>query len=463
MRLHDYQIKLPVDNKIVDNIAKNNSVAYAINYKKSQLKDPVDAYLFVKDELLKEKTLHTALKDEYSALTQLRKLENIAPIEEEDTINVVKQIFNLQATYHVSVTFFTDGFVGPNYCLRPLRTYSIYQIAMVACGLKRHYHCIDWMNFADVKNNIDWDPRVLREKQLEAIGLSLMIQGNMKRTWLVSLELSRRWPKKEFAKKNVAQLKRFLKPEEMKTIDYVPPLVNRLSPDSNLNKLCRDEVPFTFYQNSSAVCYYQQNGYLNYFKVELLNLDPYVRLFHNVAGPSTTRRLRELASDKLVRGLVMDPKTGTKKTTSLRLSLTADLKKSDDENVKNTDKMIGRMTELDMEAAESLKVIQYGVGGVYQPHYDFEPDKKANAVLGNRIATTLLYLNTPYKGGATVFTHLKLHVPAIEGNALVWYNTHEDGTGDMRTQHAGCSILSGEKWIANKWIFYDGQRLQCRV
>jgi hypothetical protein len=31
------------------------------------------------------------------------------------------------------------------------------------------------------------------------------------------------------------------------------------------------------------------------------------------------------------------------------------------------------------------------------------------------------------------------------------------GEGDLRTRHAGCPVLLGEKWISNKWIHEMGQ------
>ncbi|XP_038592515.1 prolyl 4-hydroxylase subunit alpha-1-like [Micropterus salmoides] len=58
--------------------------------------------------------------------------------------------------------------------------------------------------------------------------------------------------------------------------------------------------------------------------------------------------------------------------------------------------------------AEDLQVANYGVGGQYEPHFDFgrkdEPDVFEELGTGNRIATWLLYMSDVQAGGATVFT-----------------------------------------------------------
>ena len=46
---------------------------------------------------------------------------------------------------------------------------------------------------------------------------------------------------------------------------------------------------------------------------------------------------------------------------------------------------------------------------------------------------------------------------ALQRSALFWYNLHRDGEGDMRTRHAACPVLAGQKWVSNKWIHERGQ------
>ncbi|MCV4796309.1 2OG-Fe(II) oxygenase, partial [Escherichia coli] len=65
------------------------------------------------------------------------------------------------------------------------------------------------------------------------------------------------------------------------------------------------------------------------------------------------------------------------------------------------------LTGLDVSTAEELQVANYGVGGQYEPHFDFarkdEPDAFRELGTGNRIATWLFYMSDVSAGGATVF------------------------------------------------------------
>lgn len=72
------------------------------------------------------------------------------------------------------------------------------------------------------------------------------------------------------------------------------------------------------------------------------------------------------------------------------------------------------------------------------------------------------------KGGATVFPLMKISVPPRKGTAVFWHNLSTSGDrGELNifklyshlfkfnletlTLHAGCPVLIGSKWVANKW------------
>ncbi|KAG0426941.1 hypothetical protein HPB47_025967 [Ixodes persulcatus] len=78
--------------------------------------------------------------------------------------------------------------------------------------------------------------------------------------------------------------------------------------------------------------------------------------------------------------------------------------------------------------AESYQLANYGIGGQYLPHNDYLQDG--------------------------------LHA---NGDAAFWWNLKSNGEGDKLTTHAGCPVLYGSKWIANKWFrFYSNVfRLPC--
>lgn len=49
-------------------------------------------------------------------------------------------------------------------------------------------------------------------------------------------------------------------------------------------------------------------------------------------------------------------------------------------------------------------------------------------------------------GGATAFHLIKKAIFPEKGSAIFWLNLHANGTGDVRTKHAGCPVLVGSKW-----------------
>lgn len=63
-------------------------------------------------------------------------------------------------------------------------------------------------------------------------------------------------------------------------------------------------------------------------------------------------------------------------------------------------------------------------------------------------------------GGATVFPYIKVKIPARKAAIAFWYNLKASGQGDYFTKHAGCPVLLGSKWVANRWIREHGQEFR---
>lgn len=80
-----------------------------------------------------------------------------------------------------------------------------------------------------------------------------------------------------------------------------------------------------------------------------------------------------------------------------RISKSAWLKDEDHEIVRRVGRRIEDMTGLTVETAEDLQIANYGIGGHYEPHFDFarREEKEAFKSLGtgNRIATVLFYVS----------------------------------------------------------------------
>lgn len=72
------------------------------------------------------------------------------------------------------------------------------------------------------------------------------------------------------------------------------------------------------------------------------------------------------------------------------------MKDEDHEMIRNIGLRVEDMTALTCKTAEELQVVNYGIGGHYEPHFDFARKEEKNAFknlgTGNRIATVLFYV-----------------------------------------------------------------------
>lgn len=74
---------------------------------------------------------------------------------------------------------------------------------------------------------------------------------------------------------------------------------------------------------------------------------------------------------QLKRATVQNYKTGELEVANYRISKSAWLKESEHPIVGKLSRRIEDMTSLTTETAEELQVVNYGIGGHYEPHYDF--------------------------------------------------------------------------------------------
>lgn len=112
------------------------------------------------------------------------------------------------------------------------------------------------------------------------------------------------------------------------------------------------------------------------------------------------------------------------------------------------------LTGLDMhpEGQEDFTIIQYNKDDEYTPHCDGTCDSSAY-VSGGRVATAVMYCEVPKRGGAIVFTKSDLYVKPAAGTVVFFSYVGADGKMDSGlTEHSGCPVLEGEKWITTAWM-----------
>ena len=103
-------------------------------------------------------------------------------------------------------------------------------------------------------------------------------------------------------------------------------------------------------------------------KMEIVRLNPYMVLYHDVMTDSEIEHLKKLATPSLKRALVY--RGNDKQVSNIRTSKSAWLRDTDKVTMRvNT--RIADMTGFDMRGSEMLQMGNYGLGGHYYNHYDF--------------------------------------------------------------------------------------------
>lgn len=184
---------------------------------------------------------------------------------------------------------------------------------------------------------------------------------------------------------------------------------------------------------------------------------PRIVLFGNVLSEAECDELMAQSRSKLTRSEVVDPATGSFKLDKARTSEGTHFNRAETPLVDRLEQRVAELTGIPLENQEPLQILHYGIGGEYEPHYDyFSEDSIGEAKQlkngGQRVATLVMYLNDVEAGGATLFPQLGIETKPRKGCAVYFENVNEQGEIDPRTLHAGAPVGKGEKWIATKWI-----------
>jgi prolyl 4-hydroxylase len=183
--------------------------------------------------------------------------------------------------------------------------------------------------------------------------------------------------------------------------------------------------------------------------------NPRVVVFGELLSVEECEQLIELAKPRLARSLTVATKTGGEEVNADRTSNGMFFQRGENDLVRRIEQRIAKLVNWPEENGEGLQILQYGPGAEYKPHYDyFDPIEPGTPTIlkrgGQRVATIVMYLGEPQKGGGTVFPDVHLEVAPKRGNAVFF--TYDRAHPSTRTLHGGAPVLAGEKWIATKWL-----------
>ena len=182
---------------------------------------------------------------------------------------------------------------------------------------------------------------------------------------------------------------------------------------------------------------------------------PRVVVLGNLLSADECDALIESARPQLARSLTVATKTGGEELNPDRTSSGTFFARGQTPEVARIEARIARLLHWPIENGEGLQVLHYTPGAEYKPHYDyFDPDEPGTPSIlkrgGQRLATLVMYLSEPARGGGTTFPDAGLEVAPVRGNA-VFFN-YDRPHPSTRTLHGGAPVIEGDKWVATKWL-----------
>ncbi|KAM9804005.1 prolyl 4-hydroxylase subunit alpha-1b [Neosynchiropus ocellatus] len=427
---------------------------------------------------------------------------------DEDQTGAAKALLRLQDTYRLDANTISKGNL-PGVKHKSLMTVEdCYELGKIAYSEVDYYHTELWM--AQALRQLDEGEESPLEKVtvLDYLSYAIYQQGEIERALEYTKRLLELDPEHQRANGNLKyfefQLEKQRKaakeePQEQKEEVKVNQTEKKkkkskkefqLIPErKKYEMLCRGEgIRMTPRRQSRLFCRYYDNKHNpKYVLAPVKQQDewdrPYIVRYLDIISDKEIEKVKQLAKPRLRRATISnpitgvletapyriskrratvhDPQTGKLTTAQYRVSKSAWLTGYDDPAIDVINQRIEDLTGLEMDTAEELQVANYGVGGQYEPHFDFgrkdEPDAFKELGTGNRIATWLFYMSDVAAGGATVFPDVGASVWPQKGSAVFWYNLFPSGEGDYSTRHAACPVLVGNKWVSNKWIHERGQ------
>jgi prolyl 4-hydroxylase len=183
--------------------------------------------------------------------------------------------------------------------------------------------------------------------------------------------------------------------------------------------------------------------------------NPRVLVFAGLLSDAECDEMIDLSRQRLARSETVQTDTGSSEVNSARTSDGMFFGRGEFELCARIEARMAALMRWPIENGEGLQVLRYRPGAEYKPHYDyFDPAQPGTPALlargGQRVASLICYLNTPEKGGSTIFPDVGFEVAPVKGNAVFF--SYDRAHPDTRSLHGGSPVEAGEKWVATKWV-----------
>ncbi|KAG8185444.1 hypothetical protein JTE90_022375 [Oedothorax gibbosus] len=436
----------------------------------SFLSNPVNAYLLVKRLTTDWQTTGRLIEGTMSkAVIENITLQALKFPDDEDLKGAASALMRLQDTYLLDTTKLANGDISGTKPSTELSAGDCFELGRQAYEQDDYSHTVLWMQEALDRLEQEKIKTMSKHAILEHMARATYLLGNFKHARKLTQDIIISEPNYIPAYENLRFYDEQVSlQEESQGIVTSETTVYIEQPDTSFRdyeRLCRGERIRSLAEESKLFCKYTTGGsfylLIQPVKVEILSLDPWIVMYHDILSDEDANFFRDLAQPMLKRAKVQNPRSGLLEPASFRVSKCTWLSDDIHPRISYASRMLQEITGLSVTTAEDLHIINYGIGGHYEPHYDFkmpgDVDGSAFEANGNRLATWIYYLSDVDAGGATVFPDIGVQMIPKKGSAGFWYNLRRSGDGDLQTKHAGCPVLAGSKWIANKWIHEKDQ------
>lgn len=117
---------------------------------------------------------------------------------------------------------------------------------------------------------------------------------------------------------------------------------------------------------------------------------------------------------------------------------------------------VSKLTDWPKESSEAVQILKYEKNQQYEPHYDWFNKSLEGSALhlkkgGQRVGTTVVYLQCAEEGGGTRFPRAGFEVFPARGSAIFFADVDSLGKEDVYSLHAGTPVIEGTKIIATFW------------
>lgn len=180
---------------------------------------------------------------------------------------------------------------------------------------------------------------------------------------------------------------------------------------------------------------------------------PRITVFENFMSFDECELLMDMAEPRLTRSKTMNKEGTNFIEHEVRTSSGAAFPKGENDFIEMLDMRAAKLLNWPVERGEAYQVMKYDVGQEYKPHFDFFMPNTSPEIMkhgGQRVSSLIIYLNTPKRGGGTLFPEIGLEVVPSAGSAVFF--SYPNLFHARNTLHTGLPVIEGEKWIATKWM-----------